>query len=261
MSKGEIIEIPIKEIVSNPHQPRQVFDEESLLELAESINHHGLLQPIVVRLNDENKYELIAGERRLRASELNGSVMINAIVKNMSTKDSAYMAMIENIQRDDLHFVEVAKGYKSLMNDFTLTQSDLMAIVGKSQSAIANKIRILNLSDEILNILIEFKLTERHGRALLKLKEEKLQLKAVKHIAKKEMNVKDSEKYIEGLLKPKTQVAPKPEMKYFIKDIRLFTNTIKQAVDSINSAGMDASYTVREEDEKYTITIDIPIER
>ncbi len=262
MNKGEIIEISIDEVVPNPHQPRKVFDEKSLLELADSIRQHGLLQPIVVRLNQENKYELIAGERRLRASELIKNKTITAIVKAVSARDSAYLAMIENVQRDDLHFVEIAKGYKELMIDFNITQIELISIVGKSQSAIANKIRILTLSENAQALLMKYKLSERHGRCLLKLKNDELQIKTIEHIQKQQLNVKDSESYVKKILKDKDKkIIKKPEVKRFIKDIRLFTNTIKQAVDAINSAGMEAKYIVREEEDKYIITIDIPIER
>lgn len=262
MSKGQIIEIPLHDILTNPHQPRQYFDEESLLELADSIKVHGLLQPIIVRKNKQEKYELIAGERRFRATELIGLDTITAIVKDISLEDSAYLAMIENIQRDDLNYVEVAKGYKSLMQDFNLTQTELVSVVGKSQSAIANKIRILNLSDQLLDLIVDLNLSERHSRALLKLKDEKLQFKVINTINKKSYTVKETEKYIDHLLNGSgRKKEKKPEVKRFIKDIRLFTNTIKQAVDAINSSGVDAKYSVREEEKQYTITINIPIEK
>ncbi len=256
--KNEIITLPIEKIVANPHQPRQVFNEESLRELSESIKNHGLIQPIVVRQNNQGLYELIAGERRLRASKLASFTEIQAIVKESSNKDSAYLALIENIQRDDLHFIEVAKSYKELMADFQLSQTELVNIVGKSQSAIANKLRILNLSDEVLSLIMDNKLTERHGRALLKVKDTDLQINILKHIIKQNMTVNEAEKYIEKKISPKKEPEKKPEIKRFIKDIRLFTNTIKQAVDAINSSGMDAKYTVRQDEDKYTITIDIP---
>lgn len=257
--KNEVVELPIGQIVANPHQPRQVFDKDSLNELAESISTHGLIQPIVVRENN-GFYELIAGERRLRASKIAGFNSIQAIIKDSNIQNSAYLALIENIQRDDLHFIEVAKSYKDLMSDFELSQMDLVEIVGKSQSAIANKLRLLNLSNEALALIMDKKLSERHGRALLKIKDDKLQMKVLKHIIKNELTVSDTEKYIDKKLAPKKEAEKKPEIKRFIKDIRLFTNTIKQAVDAINSSGMNANYNVRQDEDKYTITIDIPYE-
>lgn len=263
MNIGKIYDIRLCEIITNPHQPREFFNEDSLLELADSIGQHGLLQPVVVRINDEKNYELIAGERRLRAFELLGKETIPAIVTEYNSKDSAILAIIENVQRDDLHFIEVAKGYKKLMNDYILTQSELVSIVGKSQSAIANKLRILNLYPSTISLILDSNLTERHCRALLKITDENMQHKVVQYMLKHELNVKQTEDYIEKIATPKTKKnqQAKTQVVSFVKDIRLFTNTIKQAVDSINSAGLEATYTVREENDKYTITIDIPIEK
>ena len=262
MNKGKIYDIQLKDIIANPHQPRHIFNDDSLLELAESIGQHGLLQPIVLRINEDKKYELIAGERRYRAFELLGHDKIPAIIKDFNIKDSAILAMIENIQRDNLHFYEVAKGYKRLMVDFDLQQSDLVSIVGKSQSTIANKIRILNLYPASIDLIVQHQLTERHARALLKIDDEQRQIEIVKTIIKKNLNVSETEDYIKNYdgVKP-LKKKHKNVVKSYVKDIRLFTNTIKQAVDAINSTGLDAKYTVREENEKYTITIDIPIER
>ena len=264
MNKGKIYDVLLEDIIVNPHQPRQIFNDDSLIELAESIGQHGLLQPIVLRINDDEKYEIIAGERRYRAFELLGYDKIPAIIKDLNIKDSAILAMIENIQRDNLHFYEVAKGYKRLMEDFNLQQVDLISIVGKSQSSIANKMRILNLCDQTIDLVIKNKLTERHARALLKVKDEKKQVEITKEIIKNKLNVSDTEKFIKNYQEgkeSKKKKQEKPIIKSYVKDIRLFTNTIKQAVDAINSTGVDAKYIVREETDKYTITIDIPIER
>ena len=265
MNKGKIYDIQLKDIIANPHQPRHIFNDDSLLELAESIGQHGLLQPIVLRVNDDKKYELIAGERRYRAFELLGYDKIPSIIKDFNIKDSAILAMIENIQRDNLHFYEVAQGYKRLMDDFNLQQMDLVSIVGKSQSAIANKIRILNLYSGTLELIVNNDLTERHARALLKVKDEKKQLEIVKKVIEDKLNVSETELFIKSFddvkeIKKKKD-RKKNQIKTYVKDIRLFTNTIKQAVDAINTSGLDAKYTVREDSDKYTITIDIPIER
>lgn len=261
MHKGKIFDIQLKDIIANPHQPRHVFNDDSLLELAESIGQYGLLQPIVLRINENKKYELIAGERRYRAFELLGYDKIPSIIKDFNIKDSAILAMIENIQRDNLHFYEVAIGYKRLMEDFDLQQMDLVSIIGKSQSAIANKIRILNLYSGTLDLIVKSNLTERHARALLKVKDEHKQLEIVNKIIEKQLNVSESEEFINNYEQVKTLKKKKNLIKSYIKDIRVFTNTIKQAVDAINSTGLDAKYTVREDNDKYTITIDIPIER
>ncbi len=265
MSYNQIVQIPMSQIVANPNQPRRFFDDESLLELSESIKVHGLLQPIVVRMKADDQYEIIAGERRFRAYELLDETSIPAIIKDIDTKDSAILAMIENIQRDNLHFVEVAAGYGELMQQYGLTQTELASIVGKDQSTIANKCRILNLPQEVLELVITEGLTERHARALLKLKNDERLMKVVRHIIKKEMNVKQTEIYINNLLEAdeKSDDVQTKELalKRYLKDIRLFTNTIKQAVDMVNESGVEAKYVVREANDKYTITIEIPIEK
>lgn len=264
MRGNSICDIHLSDIVVNPHQPRRIFNEQSLQDLAESIASHGLIQPIIVRQIEENKYEIVAGERRFRAYQLLGEDIIPAIVKDISSQDSSVLALIENIQRDDLHYFEEAKSYEGLLHSYHWTQEELSLMIGRSQSTIANKLRLLNLSSMIQDKLIEYKLSERHARSLLSLKEEKQTLLALEHINKHGMSVKQTELYIEGLLAPSKRVKrniSKPIVKNFIKDIRLFTNTIKQAVDSVNSAGLNATYNVREAEDHYTITIDIPIDK
>jgi len=264
MSNSRIHDILVKDVVTNPYQPRSFFDEESLKELANSIEKHGLLQPIVVRVNEEKKYELIAGERRLKAFQQLEKERIPAIVKTIDDQDSAILAMIENVQRDNLHFFEIASGYASLINEFNLTQNDLVEYVGKSQSTIANKLRLLKLDPNCMQLIMEHELSERHARALLKINNGKQQEKVLKYIVKNKLNVKETEKYIEKQIQPMNKDAKNQQQivqKSFIKDLRLFTNTIRQAVDSIKNSGVDANYTVREDENKYTITIDIPIKK
>lgn len=262
MDRNEVFEILIQEIVVNPNQPRRYFDEASISELAESIKQHGLIQPIVVRLTQDQNYELIAGERRLKAFKSLGLDRIPAIIKEMDLRKSAILALIENIQREDLHFVEVAKGYSHLMNEFSMTQSDLAMSLGKGQSTIANKLRLLTLPEETLQFIIDSQLTERHGRALLVIKDEELQYKAAQHIAAKKLSVKKTEDYIKKLLEKKEEVKKKPNIvKAYLKDIRLFTNSIRQSVDMVNKAGVNAKYSIEEQEDKYTITIDIPMNK
>ena len=265
MSGNVIKELLLSSIVVNPHQPRRIFNEQSLKELADSIAAHGLIQPIIVRQIDLDMYEIVAGERRYRAFELLGEKVIPAIIKDVSIKDSSILALIENIQRDDLHFIEEAKSFESLLKLYNWTQEELSSMIGKSQSTIANKLRLLNFSQEIINKLIEYSLTERHARALLSVKSDKILLNAIEYIHKNDLSVKQTETYLSLMMdksnKAKKQGNKKPIMKTFIKDIRLFTNTIKQAVDSINTSGVNATYTIREEQDHYTITIDIPMEK
>lgn len=265
MKGNGINNILLSEIVVNPHQPRRIFNEQSLQELAESIAAHGLIQPIIVRQINLNKYEIVAGERRFRAYQLLGELEIPAIIKDISSQDSSILALIENIQRDDLHYFEEALGYNSLLRSYDWTQEELSMMIGKSQSTIANKIRLLNLSENVQTKLLEYKLSERHARALLVLKEEKQTLLAIEYINKNNLSVKQTENYLENLISSAKHIkkikTPKPLVKSFIKDIRLFTNTIKQAVDSVNNAGLNATYNVREAEDHYTITIDIPIEK
>jgi len=265
MSGNVIKEILLSSIVVNPYQPRRIFNEQSLNELADSIAVHGLIQPIIVRKIDVDKYEIVAGERRYRAFELLGEKVIPAIIKEISIKDSSILALIENIQRDDLHFIEEAKSYESLLKLYNWTQEELSSMIGRSQSTIANKVRLLNFSQDAISKFIEYSLTERHARALLPIKSEKSLLIAIEYIHKNELSVKQTENYVtlmnDKSSKLKKQGNKKPQIKTFIKDIRLFTNTIKQAVDSINTSGVNATYSIREEQDHYTITIDIPMEK
>lgn len=167
----------------NPYQPRKVFSDAALQELANSILEHGLMQPITVRMIG-NSYELIAGERRLKASKLAGLETIPAVIVEVTTKDSAVLALIENLQRENLNFLEESQAYYAIMQDYGYTQQELASTLGKNQSTIANKLRILKLSPAIQKLLVENNLTERHARALLKLPSEEYQLTALEKIIK-----------------------------------------------------------------------------
>lgn len=265
MRGKSISEILLSDIVVNPHQPRSIFNEQSLHDLAVSIASHGLIQPIIVRQLNSDKFEIVAGERRYRAYELLGEKSIPAIVKEISGQDSSILALIENIQRDDLHYIEEAKGYESLLKTYRWTQEELSSTIGTSRSAIANKLRLLTFGPEVLQKLMEYSLTERHARALLALKSDKHVLSAIEHINKYGLSVKQTETYILGILEKvdqdKKDSKSKPTVRTYIRDIRLFTNTIKQAVESINTSGLSATYNIRQESDHYTITIDIPMEK
>ncbi len=201
-NKEILAEIPLCQIRMNPYQPRKYFSEESIKELASSIHRYGLLQPISVRrCKTEGIYELVAGERRLRACKLNGMKCVKAvIIDGMSDKDSAVLAMIENLQRENLGFFEEAEGMKSLMNSHSMTQEELARLLSKNQSTIANKLRILKLPRTVREKIIRHGLTERHARTLLRLHDENAQLSAIDRIVREGMSVKATENLVEKLL-------------------------------------------------------------
>ena len=236
-NKLKISEIPISSIRPNPNQPRKFFDNSALRELAESIKEYGVLQPITVR-KVATGYELVAGERRLRSSQLAGLKTIPAIIIIADEDKSSILALLENLQREDLSFFEIAEGYQKLIKDQGMTQDDIAKKLGKSQSTIANKIRLLRLSPIVRKIIREYSLTERHARALLNLDPEK-QLIAVRNICENNLNVRQSEELIANMLKEK--VAKKQNVKIScVKDMRLFTNTVKQAVSLMRENGVEA---------------------
>lgn len=261
-SEYEIESIPVDRIRPNPYQPRRVFDNIALNDLTASIKEYGVMQPISVRRLNSDMFELIAGERRLRASKLAGLSRIPAVVVNVSDRDSAVIALIENLQRENLNYFEESEGYANLIQDYGLTQEDVAKKVGKSQSTIANKLRLLKLSQEIKKKLIENNLTERHARALLKLPEEKMQLQILDKVIKLGLTVKKTEelikKYIEDIINKDNKEEKKKKIKRYIKDIRLFTNTVERAVDVMKDAGVNVKYDITKNDEDCEITIRIP---
>ncbi len=259
----KIENVAVDRVRPNPYQPRKVFSDAALQELANSILEHGLMQPITVRMVGDS-YELIAGERRLKASKLAGLQTIPAVIVEVNTKDSAVLALIENLQRENLNFLEESQAYHTIMQDYGYTQQELANTLGKNQSTVANKLRVLKLSSTIQKLLIENNLTERHARALLKLPDEKFQLVALEKIIKQELNVKKSEQLIEQMLVDITrenmiQHKANQKVKSYVKDMRLVTNTITQAVSMIQKAGVDAKYTMKEQEDGYEIRIKIPL--
>ena len=250
--KKNISYIDIDSIRPNPYQPRRQFSRESLEELRESIQQYGVIQPINVRRISGNRYELVAGERRLRAAVMAGLKQIPAIVIDIDDNDSAVLALIENLQREDLNYLEEAEGYSNLINEHGLTQEELARKIGKSQSTVANKIRLLRLPPLVKKILAENNLTERHARALLKLHDEQLQLKVLRIVCEKGLNVKKTEELIERVIdkylgqgkdKDRSKEKDKPADKKLtktIKDIRIFVNTIRQAIELMRKSGVNA---------------------
>ncbi|MGL4362771.1 MAG: nucleoid occlusion protein [Cellulosilyticaceae bacterium] len=257
--------IPVDLVRPNPYQPRKVFSQSALEDLSKSIKEHGLMQPITVRIIGSS-YELIAGERRLKATKLAGITEIPAVIAEVSTKDSAVLALIENLQRENLNFLEESEAYSLVMQDYGYTQQELAKTLGKNQSTVANKLRLLKLPTAVKKIVMENSLTERHARALLKLPSEEFQLDALETIIKHELNVKKTEQLIEQILvnlttDNKEEKKPNIKFKPFVRDIRLFTNTITQAVDIIKQSGIDAKYTMMQEDDGYEIRIKIPMDK
>ncbi|NLX63894.1 MAG: nucleoid occlusion protein [Clostridiaceae bacterium] len=240
----KITMIPIDLIRPNPYQPRKKFDNSSLDELCQSIQQYGVIQPINVRKVNNSHYELVAGERRLRAAAMAGLKEVPAIIVDVGEDDSAIMALIENLQREDLGYLEEAEGYRNLIKEHGLTQEELAQKIGKSQSTIANKIRILRLSPMIKKILTDNGLTERHARALLKIEDEQIQLKVLQKVVEKGLNVRKTEELVQKALEKYCNQGKTEESKgrvtKSIKDIRIFVNTIRQAIDTMKRSGVNA---------------------
>ncbi len=255
-----VYQLPIEKIRPNPYQPRKYFNLAALEELAESIASYGIIQPITVRKMGGGFYELVAGERRLRAAEMAGLTTVPALFVQVTDSDSAVMAFIENIQRQNLSFLEEAEGYRNMMEDYGLTQEELAAKLSKSQSAIANKLRVLKLEDSVKKELLEHQFTERHARALLRLPDEESRLQVMSHMIREEMNVKRTEELVEHTLEEmRNKYVEKGERreKRFVTDFRLFTNTIKQSLEVIRRSGMDVVYEDSQNEEGCEIIIRI----
>ena len=250
METGRVVFLPAKSIRPNPAQPRKIFQEEALDELADSIRQHGILQPLSVRRRG-NAYELISGERRLRAAELAGVTDVPCILMSMDDRASGLAALVENLQRQDLDFIEEAMGVRRLMQEHTMSQEQAARLLGKSQSAVANKLRLLRHSDAVLSALRETGLTERHARALLKLRTEEEALAAIARIAKEGMSVARTEKYIESLLAEKEEIIPKA-------NVGAFLNSLTQSLQKIQLSGIAAVSERRETESQIVLTITIP---
>lgn len=256
----EIKYIPVDAIKPNPYQPRRNFDLKSLEELSQSIKAYGVIQPISVRKISENSYELIAGERRLRASQMAKLDKIPAIIVEYKDRDSALLALMENLQREDLNFIEEAEGYNSLIVDHGFTQQEIAEKLGKSQSTIANKLRLLKLPEDIKRDLINHNLTERHGRALLKLTDDDLRRKVLEKIIKNDLNVKKTEELVDGILDDLTKVDEKKgkqQIKSLI-NIRIYLNTLKKAYSAIKESGLNAEYKEVDKGEYVEVVVKIP---
>lgn len=255
----DVVQLKVDDIVPNEFQPRTKFDDEKIKELAQTLQTHGMIQPIVVRKKNDDKYEVIAGERRLRAAKLLGWETISAIVRNLTDRETASVALIENIQREELSVIEEAQAYQQLIKMHSLTQEALAQRLGKSQSTIANRLRLLSLPDEIKQGLIDRMITERHARALIKLKEADLQLKFYQKIIEQQLNVRETDEMIKQFLeKGQAEKKQRPKRKFISKDIRIATNTIRRSLKMIQDSGIKVETEEEDFEDYYQITIKVP---
>lgn len=253
---GQIILIPQEDIYPNPNQPRSRFDFDELEGLAQSIRQNGIIQPIAVRVNANGNYELISGERRLRASRLVGISLIPCIIMEASDEKSALFALIENMQRSDLGFFEEASAIEKLIVDFNMSRDDVCRKLGKAAPTISNKLRLLKLPDDVRLKITQEGLTERHARALLRLPTRAQLDRALSIISDKRLNVAESEKLIDQMLSA-DKSSKKPTVKLF-KDVRIFVNTLNHAVDTMRRAGIEADSAKSETDEYIEYIVRIP---
>ena len=260
-----IVMLPTDIIYPNPNQPRTQFDAASLRELSDSIRRFGVLQPLTVRQLDFCRYELVAGERRLRAARLAGIDTVPCLLLDVDSRESGLLALIENLQRKDLDFIEEAEGLRQLIQTCGMSQEEAASCISKSQSAVANKLRILKLPPGVLDSIRRSGLTERHARALLRLTSMEAQYRALEHILRYDLNVAQTEAYIEDLLRglPPSERAEKPGAAkkppvVALKDVRIFLNTVTRGLSLMNRSGVNAVCERSEEDGALVLTIRIP---
>lgn len=258
-----ILRLEPEQIRPNPRQPRQVFEEKGLQELAASIRRHGVLQPLTVRRLADG-WELVAGERRLRAARLAGLKEVPCILLDVNMEDASLIALVENLQRRDLDFIEEANGINQLIRMFGMSQEEAARRIGKSQSAVANKLRLLRLPQDVLEGLRQNGLTERHGRALLRLPDRESQRAALLYIIDNGLTVAATDAYIDALLQapeaPEEPEVPKAEGRrtFVLKDVRVFLNTLSRSIDLMKQGGIDAGVRREETEDQLILTISIP---
>lgn len=256
---GQIILIPQEEIYPNPNQPRRRFDFDELEGLAQSIRQNGIIQPIAVRVNSRGNYELISGERRLRASRLVGITQVPCIIMEANDEKSALFALLENVQRSDLNFFEEAVAIEKLLTDYGMTRDEICKKLGKAPPTISNKLRLLRLPEEIRLRITQENLTERHARAMLKLTSVSQMERAMSIIAEKRLNVAETERLVSQILQNDSRHR-QPTVKLF-KDVRIFVNTLNHAVDTMRRAGIEADSAKSETDEYIEYIVRIPKSR
>ena len=263
LRRGGIVYLSTEDIVPNPVQPRKLFDDEGLEELSRSIKDYGILNPLSVRLRG-SRYELVAGERRLRAARLAGLKEVPCILLDVNMEDASLIALVENLQRRDLDFIEEANGINQLIRMFGMSQEEAARRIGKSQSAVANKLRLLRLPQDVLEGLRQNGLTERHGRALLRLPDRESQRAALLYIIDNGLTVAATDAYIDALLQapeaPEEPEAPKAvgRRTFVLKDVRVFLNTLSRSIDLMKQGGIDAGVRREETEDQLILTISIP---
>ena len=263
----EVVKIPIDKIIPNRFQPRTVFDEEKIEELARTIHTHGVIQPIVLRPSTEKEgmYEIIAGERRYRAMKKLQWEEVPAIVRVLNDKETASIALIENLQREELTAIEEALAYQQLLELHSLTQEALAQRLGKGQSTVANKLRLLKLPQFVQDAILNREITERHARALISIKDEQLQMQLTTAVKEEDWNVRRLEEEINKILHPQEEQeeqqeekSKRPKRKAISKDIRIALNTIKQSLSMVTKSGINVKTEEEDNDEYYQITVRIP---
>lgn len=262
MASEEVVKIPIDNIIPNRYQPRTVFDDEKIEELARTIHTHGVIQPIVIRpiSDDSNKYEIIAGERRYRAMKLLQWTDVPAIVRHLNDRETASIALIENLQREELTAIEEALAYQQLLELHSLTQEALAQRLGKGQSTVANKLRLLKLSQFVQDAILNREISERHARALIAIKDEQLQMQLIAATKEFDWNVRQLEEQIQKILQPEEPEVKKrkPSRKAISKDVRIALNTIKQSLSMVTKSGINVKTEEEDTDDYYQITVKIP---
>ena len=253
----QVLHIPLSKIVPNPYQPRKEFESEALSELADSIRQYGVLQPLLVAPGKGDTYILIAGERRLRASTMAGLGTVPVIVSEYTTQQIAEIALIENLQRKDLHYLEEAEGYEKLVNTFHLTQESMAIRVGKKQSTIANKLRLLRLPASVRKKLHDSDLTERHARVLLKLENEDLQKAVLQKVLKGHLNVRQTEALVEKTLKEAGKLNQKKPRFVIVNDVRIYLNSIKEIMETVKTSGIPSSMEQEMDGDDVVVTLRI----
>ena len=262
MASEEVVKIPIDKIIPNRYQPRTVFDDEKIEELARTIHTHGVIQPIVIRPMDDDltKYEIIAGERRYRAMKSLQWTEVPAIVRHLNDRETASIALIENLQREELTAIEEALAYQQLLELHSLTQEALAQRLGKGQSTVANKLRLLKLPQFVQDAILNREISERHARALISIKDEQLQMQLIAATKEFDWNVRQLEEQIQKLIQPEEPEVKKQKStrKAISKDIRIALNTIKQSLSMVTKSGISLKTEEEDTEEYYQITVKIP---
>lgn len=259
--RGGILYLRTEDIAPSPVQPRQYFDDDALKELSDSIRNYGILNPLTLRLRG-GRYELVAGERRLRAAKLAGLREVPCILLDVNMEDAGLIALIENLQRKDLDYIEEARGIQQLIQMFGMSQEEAARRIGRSQSAVANKLRLLRLPEDVLEALRQNGLSERHGRALLRLAGPEEQRAALDYILEHDLTVAATDAYVEALLAaPKEEQTPPPPQRkrtFILKDVRLFLNSLTRNIEVMKRGGIDAGLRREETPDALILTISIP---